>query len=124
MNPLNASTVLFSSWCVFLGKNVDATSRVTGLQKRISKFKISNVAKNSRRPFYATWFKTVISVKIVCAKHAENLMPSPQQKLKTSAEVSDNEHEEENSKIILVVIKKILIINVRHKIYLSQMLSN
>ena len=60
----------------------------------------------------------------VCAKHAENLMPSPQQKLKTSAEVSDNEHEEENSKIILVVIKKILIINVRHKIYLSQMLSN
>ena len=51
-------------------------------------------------------------------------MPSPQQKLKTSAEVSDNEHEEENSKIILVVIKKILIINVRHKIYLSQMLSN
>ena len=31
----------------------------------------------------------------VCAKHAENLMPSPQQKCKTSAEV---EHEEENTK--------------------------
>ena len=29
------------------------------------------------------------------AKHAENLMPSPQQKCKTSAEV---EHEEENTK--------------------------
>ena len=28
-----------------------------------------------------------------CAKHAENLMPSPQQKHKTSAEVSDKEHE-------------------------------
>ena len=52
MNPLKASAALFSSRCVFLGKNVDATSTVTGLQKKISKFTISNVAKNSRKPFY------------------------------------------------------------------------
>ena len=54
MNPLKASAALFSSRCVFLGKNVDATSTVTGLQKKISKFTISNVAKNSRKPFYVT----------------------------------------------------------------------
>ena len=33
-----------------------------------------------------------------CAKHAENLMLSPQQKCKTSAEVIDNKHEEEKTK--------------------------
>ena len=32
-----------------------------------------------------------------CTKYEENLMPSPQQKRKTSAEVQDNEHEEENT---------------------------
>ena len=56
-----------------------------------------------------------------CAKHAENLMPSPQKKCKTSAEV---EHEEENTKNYVSSIIKILMPNVRHKIYLSQMVSN
>ena len=46
MSPLKASTALFSSWCVFLGKNVNVTYTITGLQKKISKFR------------YQTWQKT------------------------------------------------------------------
>ena len=42
----------------------------------------------------------------VCAKHAENLMPSLQQKFKTGADVSDKEHEEENSKNYISSNKK------------------
>ena len=62
-----------------------------------------------------------------CAKYAENLMLSPQQKRKKSTEVNNNEHEEENTEnyiIILEIIMKILITNVRPKIYLSHMLNN
>ena len=54
MNLLMASAALFSSRCIFLGKNDDATSTVTGLQKKISKFTISNMVKNSRKLFYVT----------------------------------------------------------------------
>ena len=56
-----------------------------------------------------------------CAKHAENLIPSPQQKCK---KVLKSSMKKKTRKIMLVVIMKILMSNVRHKIYLSQMVSN
>ena len=60
----------------------------------------------------------------ICTKHAENLMRFPQQKCKTSVEVSENEHEEDNTNNYVSRKNEILITNVRHKTYLSQTMSN
>ena len=94
---------IHSNWAAEKGFRVYDIKRGKKIKKAVLRYMIQNnyLGKNSNYPCTA------------CAKHAENLMSSPQQKRKTSAEVRDNEHEEENTKS-----------DVRHKIYLSQMMSS
>ena len=76
---------IHSNWAAEKDFKVYDIKRGKKFKKAVLRYMIQNnyLGKNS------------IYLCTACAKHAENLMPSPQQKCKTSAEV---EHEEENTK--------------------------
>ena len=105
---------IHNNWAAEKDFKVYDTKRGKKLKKAVLRYMIQNnyLGKNSN--YLCT----------ICTKHAENLMRFPQQKCKTSVEVSENEHEEENKNNYVSRKNEILITNVRHKTYLSQTMSN